>query len=119
MSQELKQATVKVEPRVYDNYVAFAKRLGFTPYQMLKLVIESWAGAEDLLQRMESGKTNEPEAFTELGHLVGHAKNVARLNGMFEDCMRRVAAHYGVDLRSFQVGMDSEAKNTGKEGGTE
>ncbi|MFW6112660.1 MAG: hypothetical protein ACOC6S_03715 [Chloroflexota bacterium] len=117
MTQALKQASVKVQPRVYNNYVAFAERLGFTPYQMLKLVIETWAGAEDLLQRMDSGKTNEPEAFSELGQLVGHAKEVARLNGLFEDCMMRVAARYGVDLQSFRAGLHSEERNMTQEGG--
>lgn len=112
-----RQVTFKVEPKDYDNYVAFAKRVGFSPYHMLKLVVESWAGAEDLLQRLQSGATNVPEAFTELGRLVGNAERVARLNGVFEDSMRRVAAHYGVDLKSFQAGLAAGAKDVGKQGG--
>lgn len=106
-----KQVIFRVEPRDYDNYVAFAKRLGFSPYHMLKLVVESWAGAEGLLQRLGKGTTKQPEAFAELGRLVGHAQQVARLNGVFEDCMRRVATHYGIDLKSFESGVASSLKD--------
>ncbi|GAH72560.1 unnamed protein product, partial [marine sediment metagenome] len=113
MNRAQRQVTFKIEPKDYDNYVAFAKRLGFSPYHMLKLLVETWAGAEDLLQRLESGTTNQPEAFAELGRLVGHAQKVARLNGVFEDCMRRVAAHYGVDLKSFQSGLASDVRDAG------
>lgn len=117
MNRAQRQVTFKIEPKDYDNYVAFAKRLGFSPYHMLKLVVETWAGAEDLLQRLESGTTNQPEAFTELGRLVGHAQKVARLNGVFEDCMKRVATHYRVDLKSFQAGLAPDVKNISQQGG--
>jgi hypothetical protein len=115
MSPSYKQVAFKVEPKDYDNYVAFAKRLGFSPYHMLKLVVESWAGAEDLLQRLKSGTTKQPEAFAELGRLVRHAQQVARLNGVFEDAMKRVAVHYGIDLKSFQSGMASDVEAVRKE----
>jgi hypothetical protein len=117
MNRAQRQVTFKVEPKDYDNYVAFAKRLGFSPYHMLKLLVETWAGAEDLVQRLESGSTNQPQAFTELGRLVGHAQEVAQLNGVFRDCMRRVATHYGVDLKSFGAGLARDDKDTGQQGG--
>ncbi len=118
MNRAHRQVTFKVEPKDYDNYVAFARRLGFSPYHMLKLLVETWAGAEELMQRLESGTTNQPEAFTELGRLVGHAQKVARLNGVFEGCMRRVATHYGVDLKSFQAGLETGAQGINRAGGS-
>lgn len=118
MNRTQRQVTFKVEPKDYHNYVAFAKRLGFSPYHMLKLVVETWAGTEDLLQRLEGGTTKQPEAFAELGRLVEHAQKVARLNGVFEDCMRRVATHYGVDLKSFQSGLAPGVRDVGKQEGS-
>lgn len=105
MNRSLKQVTFKIDPKEYDNYVAFARRFGFSPYHMLKLLVETWAGAEALMRRLEGGTTSQPEAFAELGRLVGHAQEVARLNGIFEECMRRVATHYGIDAKSFQAAL--------------
>ena len=117
MGTSYKQVTFKVDPKDYDSYVAFVKRLGSSPYHMLKLLVETWAGAEELLQRLESGTTKQPDAFTELGRLVGHAQQVAQLNGVFEDCMRRLATHYGIDLKSFESGMASAVRDAGYKGG--
>lgn len=105
MEKARRQVVFKVDGRDYDNYVAFARRLGFAPYHMLKLLVETWAGAEELMRRLESGTASQPEAYTELGRLVGHAQKVARLNGVFEECMRRVATHYGMDVKLFQAAL--------------
>jgi hypothetical protein len=117
MNRVQRQVTFKVEPKDYENYVAFARRLGFSPYHMLKLLVESWAGAEELMRRLESGTTNQPEAYAELGRLVGHAQKVAQLNGVFEDCMKRVATHYGIDSRSFQAALSQYKTDIGQQGG--
>lgn len=100
-----KQVIFRVKIKDYDNYVAFARRLGFAPYHMVKLLVETWAGAEELTRRLESGAASQPEAFAELGRLVGHAQEVARLNGVFEECMRRVATHYGIDAKFFEAAL--------------
>ena len=115
MDSNYKQVTFKVDPRQYENYEAFAKRLGFSPYSMIKLLVETWAGAEELLQRLESGRTRQPEAFAELGELVQRAQKVARLNGIFTDCMERVATHYGIDFESLQLGKTLRVGDVGIE----
>ena len=111
MGSGYKQVTFKVDPRDYENYEEFAKRLGLSPYSMMKLLVETWAGAEELWRRLESGRTNQPEAFAELGRLIEHAQKVARLNGVFQDCMKRAAAHYGIDLKSLEPGTASHVED--------
>jgi len=96
MKMPYKQVAFKVEPKQYENFEAFAKRLGLPPYTMMKLLIESWASAEELMQRLEQGTTSEPEAFAELGRLIERIKTIAKLNGVFGDIMKRVYDHYGV-----------------------
>lgn len=98
MKVPYKQVAFKVEPKEYENFEAFAKRLGLAPYTMMKLLVESWAGAEELMRRLEQGTSGEPEAFAELGRLVERIKTVARLNGVFSEIMTRVCDHYGLKL---------------------
>lgn len=93
-----KQVAFKVEPKEYENFEAFARRLGLPPYTMMRLLVESWASAEELMRRLEEGTTSEPEAFAELGKLIERIKTIAKLNGVFGDIMKRVYDHYGVKL---------------------
>lgn len=96
MPADYRQVTFKVTPRLYELFTAFTRRLELQPYTMLRDLVESWAAAEDLMQRVEQGTTQQPEAFAELGRLVERIKTVMRLNGVFEEAVERIYAHYGV-----------------------
>ena len=96
MPADYKQVTFKVTPRVYELFTAFTRRLELQPYTMLRDLVESWATAEDLLERVEAGATKQPEAFTELGRLIERMKTVMRLNGVFQEAVEHIYAHYGV-----------------------
>lgn len=98
MKQPYRQVAFKVELNQYEAFEAFARRLGLAPYTMLKLLVESWAGAEQLMRRLEQGTASEPEGYTELGRLLERIKTVARLNGLFTEMMQRVADHYGLKI---------------------
>jgi len=98
MKEVYKQVAFRVDPKEYQYFEAFAKRLELSPYAMMKLLVESWAGAELLMRRLEQGTASEPEAFAELGRLIERIKTVTKLNGIFSEIMQRVCNHYGVKL---------------------
>jgi hypothetical protein len=104
MTTEQRQIAFKIDARQYELFASFTRRLELSPYGMMKIWVETWAGAEELMQRIQSGSTNQPEAFAELGRLVERFKTVMRLNGVLEEAIELVYAHYGVKQDSVVKG---------------
>ncbi|MBI4282479.1 MAG: hypothetical protein HY672_03205 [Chloroflexi bacterium] len=108
-----KQVAFKVDARDYELFEGIARRLGMSPYAFMKTLIETWASAEDLVNRLESGATQQPEAFAELGRLVQRLQVVLKLNGAFQEAVERIYAHYGVSLQMAEASGGTDEKATG------
>ncbi|GEM_PF-3042621 len=96
MRTAYQQIAFKLETREYDMFKSFAKRLDMSPYTVIRHLVKTWAAADSLARRVEEGKANDREAFSDLGNLVEGARLVSQVNVAFQDALKQVVAHYGV-----------------------
>jgi hypothetical protein len=94
----MKQLNLRVEDQMAEAFYRFCEKVQVKPYELLGAIVDFYARAQILSEKVERQGLDQAEALIELGRIVAGMKSFAKANGEFKLAVGDMLKPYGVTL---------------------